>query len=186
MRSISRVSFLLSALLGCSLLCLAQRVEASPPQINQPCGDPSRESMFWVDAAGKVVQVIDGDTVIVLTGKKNRVRVHLAGIAAPPMNQRFGHEAQQFLEITVLGKAVTVLVNPGAWLNKHPQPKEIIGVINLQDGDRRDVNLALIKAGLARHKNSEPYTMSNYTECQYKIAEAEARAAKLGLWQGAA
>jgi endonuclease YncB( thermonuclease family) len=48
------------------------------------------------------------------------------------------------------------------------------------------VNLLMIQAGLARHKKSEPYSMSNYTECHYVKAEEEARNARRGLWRGAA
>lgn len=186
MRLIIRISFLLSAFLCCGLVGFAQSVELTPPQINDPCGDPSRESMLWEEVAGKVVQVIDGDTIVISREKKKRVLVHLVGIDAPAINQAFGREAQQFLENAVLGKVVSVLVNPSNWIYKKPRPKEISGVVHLPSGEIQDVNLALIQAGMARHKNSESYTMSNYTECQYKNVEAEARTSKRGLWQSAA
>jgi micrococcal nuclease len=182
MKAITNISFLLAAFLGCSLLGLSQSVAELPQQISGPCGDPTRESMFWADVDGKVVKVLDGNTILIVTGKKKQALVHLAGIAAPTVNQRLGREAQRFLEAAVLSKVVTVLVNPSTWFYKRPRPKEISGVVQLQSGEQQDVNLALIKAGLARYREPEPYSMSNYTACQYKIAEAGARAAKLGLW----
>jgi endonuclease YncB( thermonuclease family) len=86
----------------------------------------------------------------------------------------------------VLGKKVNASVNPSNWSFRTPRPKEVTGVVELQGSDAKDVNLFLVRAGLARHKNSEPYTMSGYTECQYEKAEEDARAAKRGLWRRAA
>jgi endonuclease YncB( thermonuclease family) len=45
-----------------------------------------------------------------------------------------------------------------------------------------DVNLLMIQAGLARHAEAKPYTMSNHADCHYVRAEEEARAARRGIW----
>jgi endonuclease YncB( thermonuclease family) len=44
----------------------------------------------------------------------------------------------------------------------------------------------LIAAGLGRHEQPAPYSMSGYTRCRYERAEKKARAARLGLWRGTA
>ena len=57
---------------------------------------------------GRVVGVIDGDTVVVLTTSERTVRVRLAGIDAPEKGQPFGQRARQFLASRVAGRVVEV------------------------------------------------------------------------------
>ena len=180
-------TFLLKAiLLYCGLNSLPQSVEIPQPQnqyANDPCGDPTVESMAWEVVEGKVVEVIDGDTIVMSLDSKERLLVHLVGIDAPSLNQPFGRDAQRFLESMVRGKKIAAYVNPSNWGFTRPRPKEITGVIYLRGADEPDANLSLVRAGLARHKKSQPYTIARYTECQYERAEEQARAAKRGLWR---
>jgi endonuclease YncB( thermonuclease family) len=152
---------------------------------NDPCGDPRKESMSWSPVKGVVTKVIDGDTVIMSLTNKKRLQVHLVGIDAPPLDEAFGSDAQKFLEHVVNGETVEVWVNPSNWHRKPRQPREITGVMYLRSADMKDINLSLLEAGLARHKSSEPYSISNYTDCRYVRAEEKARATKRGLWQRA-
>jgi endonuclease YncB( thermonuclease family) len=177
---------LIAILFCCGWNALPQSIEILQNQYaNDPCGDPRVESSAWTGVAGEIVKVIDGNTIIMSLSKKKRLLVHLVGIDAPALNQPFGNDAQQFLERIVSGKKVEVWVNPSNWIFKRPRPKEITGIVYLRSADMQDVNLSLVRAGMVRHKESQPYTMSNYTECRYEKAEEEARAAKRGLWQGA-
>jgi endonuclease YncB( thermonuclease family) len=57
--------------------------------------------------AGRVVHVVDGDTLDVLTGEK-RVRVRLSEIDAPESRQGFGHRSRQSL-IQVCGGEIAAL-----------------------------------------------------------------------------
>ncbi len=89
----------------CSICAVAQGFEVPQNQYaNDPCGNPAVESMAWTSVEGKVVKVIDGDTIIISLDSKKRLLVHLVGIDAPALNQPFGREAQQFLERSVGAK----------------------------------------------------------------------------------
>jgi endonuclease YncB( thermonuclease family) len=57
---------------------------------------------------GKVVRVLDGDTVEVITPDKTLHRVRLAGIDAPGGGQPFGTKAKQHLLALVGGDPVVV------------------------------------------------------------------------------
>jgi endonuclease YncB( thermonuclease family) len=184
-------TFPLVAILFCWTPNVLPQTAGIPSSQNQdakdPCGDPAVESMLWTAVKGIVAKVVDGDTVIMSLSNRKRVRVHLVGIEAPSLNQPFGPDAQIFLERLVKGETVEVWVNPTHWDFKRRKPKDITGVLNKPRGDDlEDINLSLIEAGMARHKPSEPYQMSVYTECQYTNAEEKAHAAKRGLWQCAA
>ncbi|MFX5839986.1 hypothetical protein ABTE60_21985, partial [Acinetobacter baumannii] len=58
------------------------------------------------DFQGKVVGVMDGDTVSVLTGDKTPIRVRLANIDAPEKGQAFGARAKQALSSMTYGHLV--------------------------------------------------------------------------------
>ncbi len=89
---------------------------------------------------GKVVKVVDGDTVHVLDAAKTRHKIRLAGIDAPERKQPFGRKSKDYLLGLVAGELVEV-----EW-NKRDKYKRIVGKI-IHDG--RDVNLAMVRAGLA-------------------------------------
>jgi endonuclease YncB( thermonuclease family) len=57
---------------------------------------------------GKVVGVLDGDTLIVLTPQKQQIKVRLAEIDAPEKRQPFGQRSKQSLSDLVFGKQVRV------------------------------------------------------------------------------
>ncbi|WP_296701733.1 thermonuclease family protein, partial [Thiocapsa sp. UBA6158] len=57
---------------------------------------------------GKVVRILDGDTVEVLDARKRTHRVRLAGIDAPESKQPFGAKAKRALSSLVGGKTLTV------------------------------------------------------------------------------
>lgn len=67
--------------------------------------------MSWAQAeefTAKVITVIDGDTVMVLRGKKEKIKIRLADIDAPELAQEYGTEAQKSLADLVLKKDVKV------------------------------------------------------------------------------
>jgi micrococcal nuclease len=115
---------------------------------------------------GKVVAVIDGDTIEVLKDGKS-VRIRLNGVDCPEKTQAFGSSAKQFTSNLVFGKAVEVrekeldrygrtiadVYIDGVWLNK-----------------------ALIEAGMAWH-------YKRYSDDkQLSEAETMARTSRVGLW----
>jgi len=116
----------------------------------------------------KVVGVSDGDTVKVLTSEKKELRIRLDGIDAPESAQPFGSASKKWLSDQVFGKTVQLY------------PKELdrygrtVGRIEL---DGKNVNLASVRAGMAWW-----YRQYAPTSKELKAAEAEARAAKRGIW----
>ena len=52
--------------------------------------------------------MIDGDTIIVMAGNKEKAKIRLAGIDAPESAQSMGKESKKALSAMVSGKQVTV------------------------------------------------------------------------------
>ena len=120
------------------------------------------------EIVGRVVGVSDGDTVTVLDALDNgRFRVRLAGIDAPEKRQPFGQKAKQHLSGLIYGKTVSIRFTE---IDRYGR---IVGRIHL---DGSDVCLAMIAAGFAWH-----YVQYDATPA-YAAAEAQARAARIGLW----
>jgi micrococcal nuclease len=132
---------------------------------------------------GKVVKVWDGETLTLELAGERRLRVHLVGIAAPEPRQEFGRASRQFLDALVSGRVVEVYINASQYLLlSRSKVREVTGVVRVREMGILDVNLLMIQAGLARHAEAKPYSMSNHAECHYIRAEEEARAARRGLW----
>ena len=185
----------LLTLVAVTILSSTDAVAQHPGPLG-PCGDPTMESDMWAPVRGKVIKVIDGNTVIILRKDEkiidgNRLvwiptdqelLVHLVAVDTPDITRPFGVDARRLLERLVGGQEVEVWVSPSVWSPRR-HPKQVTGVVYLATPKMEDANLAMIRSGIARHKESEPYAMSNYTECLYRLAEDEARAARRGLWQ---
>lgn len=119
---------------------------------------------------GRVVRVIDGDTVVVLTKSERTVRVRLAGIDAPEKGQPFGRRARQFLASRVAGWVVEVA---GDSRDHHDR---ILGTLWV---DGRDINAELVCGGLAWAYRVRNVALNPaYLQC-----EKAAREDKRGLWQ---
>jgi len=90
--------------------------------------------------SGKVVGVIDGDTIDVMhLGKAERVRLY--GVDSPEKNQAFGTKAKQFTSDQVFGKEVRVVVRDTDRYGR------TVGDVFLPGGKR--LNEELVRAGMA-------------------------------------
>lgn len=126
---------------------------------------PSVEAAF--PFTGKVVAVLDGDTVEVLhDGKAERIRLN--GVDCPEKKQAFGQKAKQFTSSLVFGK--TVVVVPSA----KDRYKRTVGDVFLPDGV--NVSYELVKAGLGwwYRKYSDDVILAGL--------ELEAQLERRGLW----
>jgi endonuclease YncB( thermonuclease family) len=189
------MSATLRTLLGGGLACLLA-VSALPAQNTEPaksgvqfdfskdrCGNPMMESMGWHSIEGTVSKVVDGRTILLTRTDDHQIlRVHLAAIATEP-RRPFSRKARELLGEKLLHKAVDVWVNPDKWNFSDKHPGKVTGVVHLSEGNPIDAGLLLLSEGLVRFKRPRPYTMSDFTACQYGLAEAEAQSKKLGLWQ---
>ena len=117
---------------------------------------------------GRVVRVADGDTLTILDAANAQHKIRLYGIDAPEKSQAFGQKSKQHLSSLVFGKDISVKVH------NTDRYGRTVGTVFI---DGRDVNLEMLKAGLAWH-----YKYYDSTPA-YAAAESAARAAKLGLWQ---
>ncbi len=63
---------------------------------------------FATEIVGRVVGLADGDTITVLVGDHDSVKVRLAGIDAPEKAQDFGSTSKKHLSERVFGRTVTV------------------------------------------------------------------------------
>jgi len=125
----------------------------------------------------KVTRVYDGDTVKA-QGHDITIKVRLAGIDAPETSkqkgspgQPFSQKAKNHLTSLILNKNVDI---KGYDLGPY---NRVLGVIYLDD---KDINLEMIKAGLAevyRGKSPKGFDLRPYLQ-----AEANARKHGIGIW----
>lgn len=125
------------------------------------------------ELAGKVVGVLDGDTIDVLTPAKELVRVRLAGIDAPEKKQAFGNTAKQKLSDLAFSRNVVV-----DW-QKRDRYGRIVGKVLIAG---IDVDLEMVKAGLAWHYRKYMKEQPMADRLSYMQAETVARERRLGLW----
>jgi micrococcal nuclease len=117
---------------------------------------------------GKVVGLSDGDTLSVLReGKAVKVRLH--GVDTPEKAQAFGTQARKLTGDLAFQQVVTVVIHDTDRYGR------FVGEVLLPDG--RSLNQELVKAGMAWwYRQYEP------NDTILAQLEAEARAAKRGLW----
>ena len=128
--------------------------------IVQPC--------LAADYTGKVVAVIDGDTIEVLH-HQHPERIRLSGIDCPEKGQAYGQKAKQAASALAFGKEVTVQTHG---LDKY---KRTLGDVLLLDGT--NVNHTLVKDGWCWWYRK--YAPGNTA---LEGLETEAREARKGLW----
>lgn len=116
---------------------------------------------------GKVVGIVDGDTVDVLHSLRAE-RIRLYGVDAPEKSQAFGSRARQFTARLAFGRTVTVREKG------RDQHGRTLAEIGLPDG--RSLNRELLANGFAWHykRYSSDFDLAQ--------AEAIARAQNRGLW----
>lgn len=117
---------------------------------------------------GKVITVIDGNTVEIQGDDAQTYTIILAGIDCPELTQAFGENAKKHLEKVALNKNVTV----------NFQGKDRKGnylAVILVKGDT-DLRIDLLKEGLAwtAEKNPDPELENHRTRAQEK---------RKGLWK---
>lgn len=131
---------------------------------------------LWAHAdvvSGKVVRVADGDTITVLDAQLQQHKIRLAGIDAPERRQAFGQRSREFLATLVASQQVDVETD------KTDKYGRAVGKVLLQG---RDVNLAVVAAGLAWHYKEYESEQSPSDRMLYAAAEQEARDLRKGLW----
>jgi endonuclease YncB( thermonuclease family) len=121
--------------------------------------------------------VADGDTITVITPNQTKLRIRLVGIDAPETpkgtefpGQPYGKEAEAYLKQLIEGKRVKVEIYT---VDRY---KRLLSTIFL---DGKDINLAMIEAGLAEVYRG-PESDNPYKQ-QHQAAEDTARSAKKNM-----
>lgn len=122
------------------------------------------------DLRGKVIGIIDGDTIDILYDGKP-LRIRLAHIDCPEVRKKqpFGRTARQFTSDHCFGQTVSIRHH-----HEFDRNKRLIGEVITQQGS--NLNMELVKAGLAWH-------FKKYSDDkEYAVMESRARASRMGLW----
>ncbi len=129
---------------------------------------------------GRVVKVVDGDTIDVLLNGKD-VRIRLIGIDTPetvdprkPI-QCFGREASEKMHSLVDGKNVYLESDPTQ--SNRDKYKRLLRYVYLEDGSF--VNKLMVEQGFAHEYT---YNIPYKYQAEFKQAEEGARSKGLGLW----
>ena len=163
------------ALLRFALAVLVLLVYAGEVRVTKARLETSdqRASAFHV-LTGKVVKVVDGDTIYALDETLTRHKIRLAGIDAPERNQPYGLASRKHLGSLVAGKTVVLEYT------KHDQYGRIVAKVLI---DGVDVCLEQIKAGFAWHYKKYQNEQDPGDRALYARAENRARAERMGLWR---
>ena len=124
---------------------------------------------FALEVSGKVVGVLDGDTMTFETTAGGYLKVRLKEVDAPEAGQTFGRQARQFVEGLLLGKSAQVKY---AGVDRYGRA---IGEVILPDG--RILNRELVRSGLAWH-----YRVHFPVDESLRELEYQAWKQKAGLW----
>lgn len=122
---------------------------------------------------GRVVGVMDGDTISIINQNHEQFRIRLSGIDAPEKKQEFGQRSKESLSSLVFGKPVTVETS------KQDLYGRSVGKV-LVNG--QDANLEQIRRGMAWHYKAYRRSQPLIDRAGYADAENSARAARRGLW----
>ena len=120
------------------------------------------------DFRGKIVKVHDGDTATVLQRDGSLVNVRLANIDAPELLQQGGTAARDRLRELIYGRNLNVAVAPDTTYGR--------AVGTLTDRNATNYNLGQVRSG-----NASAYEQFLRDPAALQ-AQAEAAAAKAGLW----
>jgi endonuclease YncB( thermonuclease family) len=139
--------------------------------------------VYAATLTGRVVGVINGDTITVLDASKAH-KIRLAGIDAPELKQAYGTRSKENLSNLIYRKLVTV-----KW-EKQDRNGQIIGTVRFTPEvcltpaclNQADAGYEQIAAGLAWHYKEHAKEQARDDRDRYAAAESQARAAKRGLW----
>jgi len=124
---------------------------------------------------GRVVKIVDGDTVHLLLADNKIEKIRLAGIDTPEIrpSQPFAKAAKRYLADMVGAKDVVI-----EW-SKRDRYQRIVGKIIKGDVD---ICLELVRAGLAWHYKKYQNEQAPADRNLYSKAEEVAKDNKIGLW----
>lgn len=142
----------------------------------------------------KIVDVIDGDTLVIFVENKDIHRLRLAGINAPEINNRLHKESTTLVrelienysyEVITIGKdhydryLASITLSPKKENNQ--EESEIQSQSNISITNYTDLGLVLLTNGYA--KTSRLENLPQEKQDQYRQAQKMAKERKLGIWK---
>lgn len=117
--------------------------------------------------SGKVVAVLDGNTLEVFTSENETYKILLYGIDCPELGQEFGERAKMFLEKLVLNKSVNAEIQgKDRWGNR-------LAIVLIDGKDPRE---ELLQEGLAWTAERNPIET-------FESIKEKAKQKGKGLWK---
>jgi endonuclease YncB( thermonuclease family) len=116
---------------------------------------------------GKVISVVDGNTIEVETDKNEQYIIVLAGIDSPELTQEYGEKAKKYLQRMVLEETVVIEFHGKDRKGNHMaivMKKEI------------DIRIELLKEGLAWTSEKNPHP-------ELEVYRTKAQEKSKGLWK---
>ena len=160
------------AILLAALVAALAALQQWRPELSRTTASHTLEAGMY-----RVARVVDGDTLVLAGGGKERVR--LIGADTPetvkpncPV-EPWGPEASQFTKDFLAGGAVRLEFDG----DPHDKYGRILAYVWVGD---RMLNEELLRAGLARAELQ--YHYSKAMKARFHRAESEARAARRGIW----
>ena len=122
---------------------------------------------------GTVTKVHDGDSIHITPLGQKRVIIRLAGIDAPELKQPFGIASRDLLRSMILNRQAE------ARCHKKDRYERQVCVVYFEG---TDVNLQIVRAGLAWHYREYQHEQSRRDRRAYAKAEKRARRERVAIW----
>ena len=122
---------------------------------------------------GDVTRIADGDTISVLLEDDTNIKVRLAGIDTPELDQPYGLEARDQLVQLVLGQPITCVCT------KKDRYERWVCRVSFED---IDVNWMLVRDGFAWWYRYYQKEQPEEDRMRYEDAEMKAKDERIGLW----
>lgn len=120
------------------------------------------------DLEGKVIAVIDGNTLQIACQNDQSHTIQLFGIDSPELSQDYGEESKKYLEKIALGKKVTVRIEGK---DRRGNPLAVVMV-----NGKRDLRVDLLEEGMAWTSEKNPLP-------ELEACRTRAETKGLGLWK---
>ena len=126
-------------------------------------------SVLWANEiiSGKVINVVDGNTLELLANDNEIYKILLYGIDCPEIEQEFGEKSKRFLEKLILNKNIDVEIQGKDRMGNR------LGIILINGEDSRKI---LLQEGLAWTSERQPIQ-------ELEIIKEKAREKGRGLWK---
>lgn len=117
--------------------------------------------------SGRVITVIDGNTLEVYTNENETYKIFLFGIDCPELEQEYGDKAKRLLEKLILDKNISVEIQGKDRLGNR------LGVIRIDGEDPRE---KLLEEGLAWTAEKNPIDV-------FESIKEKSKEKRKGLWK---